>query len=117
MARDREKKKAANKRHRENNRAAYNAYQKKWRGNNPQAYADISLRSRFGITLEQYEDLLRAQDSVCPICLCKPVSPVVDHDHKTLEVRGILCRTCNIGIGMLKDDPELIKRALTYLKA
>lgn len=39
----------------------------------------------------------------------------MDHDHKTGKVRGLLCTPCNTGIGMLQDDPEIVKKALDYL--
>lgn len=40
----------------------------------------------------------------------------IDHCHETGKVRGVLCRTCNSGIGMLNDDPDLVEEALTYLR-
>lgn len=40
---------------------------------------------------------------------------VVDHDHRTMKVRGLLCYSCNKGLGYFKDDPEIIKKALNYL--
>ncbi len=70
--------------------------------------------------LDNYNNLYKAQQERCAICrrhqslvwktLC------VDHDHKTGEVRGLLCDNCNRGIGLMNDDPALLKRAVEYLK-
>ncbi len=71
---------------------------------------------KFGITLEQYDELLRAQDGKCAICEKNTeeegISLAVDHDHKTLEIRGLLCRYCNHRvIGRHRDGPLLRKMA------
>lgn len=74
---------------------------------------------RFGLTPEQYDSLVAAQGGCC--CICRTDSPskhgvfVVDHDHATGAVRGLLCVRCNTGIGMLGDDPEMLRRAMAYL--
>ncbi|HXR74005.1 endonuclease VII domain-containing protein [Actinocrinis sp.] len=103
-----------------------------WADNNQERVLDSHLRRRFGITLEDYNRLLEAQDGVCAICGKPPtvysapggrrrqgrqVRPrlVVDHDHETGKVRGLLCVLCNRGIGLLQDSPDIIRRALTYL--
>lgn len=77
---------------------------------------------RYGLTVDDYEDMLTAQEGKCAICgdtasghekhgrLC------VDHDHVTGQVRGLLCHLCNAGIGFLGDDPENIDRAAQYLR-
>jgi len=52
----------------------------------------------------------------CTICASK-VDLVVDHDHKTNKIRGMLCNRCNQGIGQFKDDPELLEYARIYLLA
>lgn len=61
--------------------------------------------------------LLREQAGVCPICLSTPVtgSFVIDHIHGTQQIRGALCSPCNIGLGMLGDDPFRLHRAASYL--
>lgn len=77
----------------------------------------------YGITLEQYEVMLSSQDGCCAICGEEPGKKngrvnrlCVDHDHKTDQVRGLLCITCNAAIGMLKDDEDVAHRAVTYLQ-
>ena len=79
-------------------------------------------RDRFGLTLEQYELLLRQSGGVCPICREKfeektlgKRQPVLDHCHTTGKVRGFVCRMCNIAIGGLRDDPVIVQRVLEWL--
>ncbi len=57
------------------------------------------------------------QDKACAICQQKAGAEdlVIDHDHKSGKVRGLLCGTCNTGIGMLKDRPDWARRAVGYL--
>ena len=78
-----------------------------------------NLLHKYGITLEDYNQMFADQEGCCKVCdrhqseftnnLC------VDHCHTTGKVRGLLCFSCNTGIGHLKDDIELLKRAITYL--
>lgn len=78
----------------------------------------ITWLKQYGLTIEDYNALLEKQGGVCAICsnVCSTGKRLsVDHDHDTGRVRGLLCSTCNRGIGMLRDDPELIRAALRYL--
>jgi ribosomal protein L34E len=75
------------------------------------------LKSRYGISVEQYNKMLESQDNKCAICgdECPTGrSLAVDHDHDTGRVRGLLCSRCNIGIGQLKNIANLAK-AIEYL--
>jgi hypothetical protein len=78
------------------------------------------LPRQFGIS---YQDLLmmkEEQDYKCAICGIHEENTTtrlaIDHDHKTNRVRGYLCNNCNRGIGLLKDDVEVMKRAIIYLE-
>lgn len=77
-------------------------------------------RYNYGMTDEQYAALLDKQGGGCAICRTTewngrhPV-PHVDHDHRTGEVRGILCHACNLGLGKFRDDPGLLAAAIAYL--
>lgn len=73
-------------------------------------------RSRYGLTPEDVEDIYSGQGGVCAICKCDSGDLVVDHDHTTGEVRGVLCRNCNGGLGMLGDSVERLRAALAYLR-
>ena len=72
------------------------------------------LKTRYDLTKEQFNEMLDAQKGLCLICP-NPAS-VVDHDHTTLKVRGLLCSKCNLGIGYFQDNPELLIKASEYLK-
>lgn len=81
----------------------------------------MNLRSK-GIEPEAYDAMLAAQGGVCAVC-GEPetrhnqygvLSLAVDTDHDTLAVRGLLCMLCNRALGMLRDDPAIIKALLAY---
>lgn len=60
--------------------------------------------------------MLDAQQGLCAICGDEfEGEPMVDHDHKTRKVRGLLCHHCNIGLGMFRDSPRNLRRASEYL--
>jgi hypothetical protein len=100
--------------------------QKRSRTSKPRVYRNKQLLWTFGITLEQYEQMLADQGGVCAVCgkteteihpQSKRVRNLnVDHCHDTGHVRGLLCNSCNRGIGLLKDDPTILRRALNYLE-
>jgi hypothetical protein len=73
------------------------------------------LRRRYGLGADEVAEMIEDQGRVCAICLRKPAAHV-DHEHGSGEVRGILCFTCNVGLGNFGDDPELMARAVDYLK-
>ncbi len=82
------------------------------------------LKKLFNLTIEQYNEMLLAQNNLCLICknpetiaingLIQSLS--VDHDHKTGKIRGLLCGHCNRGLGLYKDSPELLREAALYLE-
>ncbi len=77
------------------------------------------LKKLYNTTPEHYDELLAKQKGVCAICFepekGKREYLCIDHDHKTGYIRGLLCHDCNLGIGKLKDSPELLKSAIWYL--
>jgi len=74
------------------------------------------LRLKYRLSNEDYQAILESQDGRCAICRTdKTELFVVDHDHATGRVRGILCRHCNLGLGHFHDDEAQIQRALEYL--
>ena len=82
------------------------------------------LKRNFGLTLEQYEAMVRAQDGRCAICGtgepggrgARTGSFAVDHDHGTGRIRGLLCNGCNTGLGLFKDSPSVLRSAIDYLR-
>lgn len=98
-------------------------YSKRWRDANLEhvrRYAhELNLRKTYGLTGEQYSEMLGRQRGCCAICREPPPANKrlsVDHCHATGTVRGLLCTNCNLGIGKLGDTAEAIERALNYLK-
>ena len=74
------------------------------------------LRMAYGLTEEDFDLLWEMQEGGCGICHTTLVAPVVDHDHLTGEVRGLLCKGCNTGLGLLGDTILGIESALQYLR-
>lgn len=82
----------------------------------------MTTMRRYGSTPEHFDALMAAQGGCCAICCWSPAEGsrrglVVDHDHVTGAIRGLLCGPCNTGLGMLRDDPELMHAAVEYLTA
>lgn len=77
---------------------------------------------KYGMTIAQYEGMLASQGDKCAVC-GKPVNTIngrvvkmaVDHDHKTGRVRGLLCYSCNVVLGHVKDNPDILARLIDYL--
>lgn len=76
---------------------------------------------KYGITIQDYESLLKKQNNRCKIC-DTPISELkrkhldVDHNHITGKVRGLLCNNCNRGIGYFKDNINILRKVINYLK-
>ena len=79
-----------------------------------------NLKNKFGLTEDQYDELLATQGGGCAICGRTPAEMgktlPVDHCHANGHVRGILCSSCNTGIGMFGDDVERLRSAIKYLE-
>ena len=120
--------------YRAKNKDKYRERNKKWRAEHPERIKEIhtnwrkenkerirgyAYKTKYSLTLSQRKEMLVGQGGKCAICdkeesQCrKPF--VVDHDHKTGKVRGLLCFKCNTGLGQLGDNTESLMRALNYL--
>lgn len=73
------------------------------------------LNHRYNISLEDYDSLKTQQKAVCAICK-KHKKLLVDHDHNTGVVRGLLCHSCNVALGFLDENPTFINNMLDYIK-
>lgn len=78
---------------------------------------EIRIAKEYGLSTEFYRELLSRQNGQCGICTKPAVLKrhAVDHCHSSGRVRGLLCFSCNIGLGHFHHDPELLKRAIAYL--
>jgi hypothetical protein len=80
---------------------------------------DVNRRYSYGISREDFQMMVLLQGGLCAICEQSPPAGFdlcVDHCHKTKRVRGLLCKQCNSGIGILKDDLRLLRNAVRYLE-
>ena len=94
-------------------------YWKHGKSGTPIYERELKLKSNYGMSLNQYDLLLKKQNSKCAICKksFKVVGTLcVDHDHKTGEVRGLLCRKCNSILGLAKDSLVIFNNAIKYFK-
>ena len=106
------------------------AYLRQWaredRKRNPEKHKDKSLKRQYGIGLNEFNQMLKDQNSKCAICneeetaidpkSKKPRNLAVDHCHSTGKIRGLLCSKCNTALGALKDSTELLRKAILYLQ-
>lgn len=105
-------------------KARHNARTKKFYSENKTRYRMYArkseLKSLYNITPEVYDEMLSKQNDKCRICsrhkseftykLC------VDHHHTTNQVRGLLCKPCNLIIGNAKDSSQILSNAIRYLQ-
>lgn len=84
-------------------------YKRQWRAWN--------LKKFYNLTIDDYNEMLAAQNGTCAICFQPPGNTNfhVDHNHSSGKIRGLLCSACNTAIGLLNENPEILKSALAYL--
>lgn len=132
---------AAKKRHYEKHKEKINENSRLWRKNNPdqrsasykswlesktqEELKELYLKgnlARFGITIEEYRAKLEEQEYRCKICnihqseIGENKRLVIDHCHETNKIRGLLCPTCNLGLGHFRDSIDTLQSAINYLK-
>jgi hypothetical protein len=88
-------------------------------------YKTIWLKKKYKITLEEYNEMLKTQKGVCAICenpettinkkTGETIDLSVDHDHLTGENRGLLCTSCNRGLGCFRDNVKYLDNAKKYI--
>lgn len=94
---------------------------RRWKYNKTQVGS--RLKRVYGITLEQYNEMLLAQGNCCAICKSTNNGKhgetdklfAVDHDHKTGKVRGLLCSSCNVTLGLIKEKVSTLVEMISYL--
>lgn len=99
------------------------AANKKWREENPERHAEnnrrsqlrYNLRNVYNLSEEELEDALNKSKGICSICE-KETELVIDHCHKREQFRGLICVHCNRGLGAFFDSPEIMQKAIEYLK-
>lgn len=103
------------------NRTERKAAARAYRAANKEKARASDLRRGYGLTLEDYDEMLGAQGNACAICGMTPEENgkrlSVDHDHETGAVRGLLCNRCNTGLGWFRDNLALLRSAGNYMRA
>lgn len=110
--------------------AKHRTIQEKHRRENPESVKFQQVKSKvkkFGLTIEEYAEMVKDQNNVCDIC-GKPETAVIskdnptpralhiDHDHASGKVRALLCSSCNTGLGSFRDNPLLLCAAAEYVQ-
>ena len=100
-------------------------FMREYRKKNPDIFRNIELKKNFGISLDEYNKMLKDQNGVCKICGNPEMTYhnnsdrlrnlAVDHCHTTGKVRGLLCSRCNQGLGNFRDNPDFLAKAISYL--
>lgn len=99
-----------------------NATRRRWRKESDTS-RNYDLRTKYGITLDEYKERVERQYGLCAICQQPETRPsrsgrkglAVDHDHTTNKVRELLCWRCNVALGMVEDNPLLLTAMIDYL--
>lgn len=78
------------------------------------------IKRLYDIDIDEYNSLLESQGNKCAICESKIGNSrtsrlFVDHCHSSKKIRGLLCSSCNHGLGQFKDSPKLLRKAISYL--
>jgi hypothetical protein len=75
------------------------------------------LKTKFGLTLDDVANMRKQQNNKCAICFVSfDETPCIDHNHTTGQVRGLICASCNLGLGKFKDNSMLLLQAAQYLR-
>jgi hypothetical protein len=106
---------------RERNPERHRAGSRRWAANNPRKVKNTILKRMYGITIDEYEAMLVKQGGGCAICGQKEPGGNaghlhVDHCHDTKKVRGLLCGSCNNGLGRFVHRIDLLLAAIKYLQ-
>lgn len=96
-----------------------NSNKERWKRNpstvSPLHKRAYNLKKKYGMSLEDFDKIRQEQDAKCKICNQEKFL-VVDHCHSSGRVRGLLCSSCNTAIGLLKDDVDILQKAINYLQ-
>lgn len=107
-------------------KACMNEYSKSYNKSRDFPYRkSIYLKHKFGVSFDDVDQMLKAQDHKCAICFTTvqhalkrndPIAAHLDHNHVTNQVRQLLCRHCNFALGHVKDNVNILKQMVKYLE-
>ncbi len=107
-----------------NDRERRQRKQREWNAANPRAVRECNLRKKYGMGVKEYEIMFGMQGGRCLVCgepetVCdgrgKLKRLAVDHNHDTGEIRGLLCQKCNQALGLLGENPVIIRNLANYI--
>jgi hypothetical protein len=91
-----------------------------WQSKNQDKIKDTTLKRKYGISLVDYNKMLELQNNSCYVCKIKQKDfkkmLYVDHCHTTGDVRKLLCETCNLTLGKVKENIEILQNLIDYIK-
>lgn len=91
---------------------------KQQREDNPEKYKDNELKNNYGLSYKDWLAMWNVQNGKCAICgeLFDNFSDAcIDHEHETGKIRGLLCKKCNLGLGLFRDNLDIVKNVIDYL--
>jgi len=75
------------------------------------------FKVRYGLPFSVFQGLFEKQKGLCAICRCNPAKHTDhDHDHASNRIRGLLCPSCNLALGLMKESLQTLRNAIPYLK-
>jgi len=92
----------------------HSSYNKAYKQRKTEELKQYRLEKRYGLSTTEYQEMAEATPH-CPICGSEEPL-VIDHDHSTGKVRGLICQPCNKGLGFFRDNIESMKNAIAYLE-
>ena len=97
-----------------------------WNRDNPDQLRNRHIKKTYGLSYEEYQEMFDKYDGTCWVCREPEIdkhaktgaikSLAVDHNHHTGKVRGLLCRRCNVSLGLLRDSTEILNNMITYME-
>ena len=95
-------------------------YRNKYPEKNKESIRNATLKAKYGMTSAQYNELFASQGYKCAVCGCNKNQGrgkmPVDHCHATGKVRAILCQSCNVTLGKVGENEEILLSLITYLR-
>lgn len=93
---------------------------KNWTQKNPEhvkfLQRNADLKRYYGIDIDQYQKMAKAQNERCAICQTSTTNLVVDHCHKSNKTRDLLCNRCNRTLGAVEEKEEILRSMIQYLE-
>jgi hypothetical protein len=96
------------------------SYKAEWWKKNADRNKSKMRERLYGVKDHEFIEMWESQEGLCKICgnemTISRIGYAIDHCHSTLNIRGLLCSPCNKGLGMFRDNPELLRQAAIYLE-